>query len=138
MSGESDWMWLDGEAVATLRSRRKLRQSDITREMGKMGVTYGFSTARISHIETGNDGGTARGVTRREATALAAVLRVSVWRILVRDPDEDPRIAQARDILAALQDRLGELGEVLNGSPAGEDSQEERPAPIQLRRLMDG
>lgn len=126
-----EWVWLDGRKVYELRMAKDWRQSDVTAALARLGVTYGFSQTRISHIETGRDGGTARGVTPGEATALAAVLGVSVWAILSSDPtSEAERLGAARVLVA-------KLAEVLETPVMAEPDAGEPDGSITLVRLMD-
>jgi transcriptional regulator with XRE-family HTH domain len=133
---EDNWVWLDGKAVRRLREAKGLRQSDITEALAGLGIAYGFSQTRLSHIETGRDGGTSRGVTPAEATALAAVLGKSVWAILAKDPAEDPRIGQARKLTDELAEQNAELIARLARTLAGDSPRPAEAAPIALVPLM--
>jgi hypothetical protein len=133
MQTSNGWILLDGAKVYDARQRLRLRQADVTERLAGLGVTAGFSQSRISHIETGNDF-SARWATPWEVTCLAAVLGQAVWAILARDPDEDPRIAEARDLTA-------KLAQVLAPRTAGqltEARQEPEAAPMRLLMAEDG
>ncbi len=81
----TDWVVLNGSAVRQARHHRHpsmggWRQLDISRDLAKIGVGWGFSQGRISSIERETNLGHL--VTPWQATALAATLGVPVWDIL--------------------------------------------------------
>jgi transcriptional regulator with XRE-family HTH domain len=140
MSTTTHYVWLDGAEVRRLRLAKGLTQRDVTDAMAGLGCTYGFSPTRISNIETGNDGGVARGVTPWEATVLGAVLGESAWGILIRDPD--PRIEEARALVDELAEQNAQLTAKLAGVLATRNVLAVRgeaavPEVITLKRLLD-
>jgi transcriptional regulator with XRE-family HTH domain len=115
----TDWILLDGRKVRRARKRAHYRQADVSARIARLGIGYGFSTASISRVETGHDGGVARYVTELQATVLAAALGQPLSAILVPgEPDDLPERAERAIKL------LGDAQALLRGDD--QDQEEER------------